>query len=274
MRKVLLFVFAVSAINFTYAQNLYFNTSMGVNNYMGDLKLKNFPKERVDPAFSIGASYSFLPGTYVNLTYTGAKIYANDQTSGINGRNLNFYTNIQEGSITFERDLLPRGRNTPYVFAGVAVFHYNPYTYVASSAHGTASNNKVYLQPLGTEGQGLPQYPGRQKYNLWQMAIPFGVGCKRQVSARTTVGMEFGFRKLFTDYLDDVSRFHYADTAILRQERGEIAAKVSFRADELPGSTYPISAQRGNPNKNDAYYTFQFRVSYKIGSINRFKTGY
>ena len=36
---------------------------------------------------------------------------------------------------------------------------------------------------------------------------------------------EVAFRKLFTDYLDDVSGPTYADTAILRTEKGDLSAK-------------------------------------------------
>ena len=59
------------------------------------------------------------------------------------------------------------------------------------------------LQPLGTEGEGF--YKGEKKYNLTQLAIPIGGGFKYAISNNVRIGIEVGFRKLFTDYLDDVS---------------------------------------------------------------------
>jgi hypothetical protein len=37
------------------------------------------------------------------------------------------------------------------------------------------------------------------------VAIPFGIGAKMNVSKKVGIGLEWGPRKTFTDYLDDVS---------------------------------------------------------------------
>jgi hypothetical protein len=97
---------------------------------------------------------------------------------------------------------------TPYVFVGVAVYHFNPYAY-------DTTGKKVYLQPLSTEGEGLPQYPGRKEYALTQLAIPFGGGIKFRITDRVVLAYEIGMRKLFTDYLDDVSNTYVSETVLL-----------------------------------------------------------
>lgn len=171
-------------------------------------------------------------------------------------RNLNFTTNIGETSLNLEYNLFDiSGLNnfTPYGFAGVGAFGFKPYTY-------DTAGNKVYLQPLGTEGQEIPEYSDKKLYKLTQLQIPFGFGIKYAISPHLVLAGELGFRKLFTDYLDDVSSLHYADTAILRAARGPLAADLSFRADEIPGSTYTIKAHRGNPDKKDSYYTFSIKL--------------
>ena len=84
------------------------------------------------------------------------------------------------------------------MFAGIGVYRYNPYAY--------SGGNKVFLQPLSTEGQNIIGYPDRKKYSLTQFAVPFGGGFKFAVSENLRVGIEMGIRKLFTDYLDDVSK--------------------------------------------------------------------
>src|SRR5204863_6605838 len=138
---------------------------------------------------------------------------------------------------------------TPYITTGVAVFHYNPYAYTLSGA-------KVYLRPLRTEGEGLPQYRDRKLYKLNEIAIPFGVGLTYAISDNFMVGAELNFRKTFTDYIDDVSSQRYADTAILRALKGDLSAKMSFRSDETSDPyTFSDRITRGNPNKKDAYYS-------------------
>ena len=81
----------------------------------------------------------------------------------------------------------------------MGLFHFNPFTY-------DKENNKTYLQPLSTEGQGLKEYPGRKKYSLTQFCLPVGGGWKWNINENWDISYELGFRILFTDYLDDVSK--------------------------------------------------------------------
>jgi hypothetical protein len=177
-------------------------------------------------------------------------------------RNLSFYTRLTEGSLRLDfnlKDVPETFKFTPYAFAGVSIFHFNSYSYLA--------NNKVYLQPLGTEGQGLPEYPGRKPYMLTQFAIPFGAGLTYALSNSIMVSSELCFRKLFTDYLDDVSKLRYVDTAILREEAGDLAAKMSFRSDETNNPfRFSNKLKRGNPKKKDTYYTAVIKLSFSINN--------
>jgi len=145
-------------------------------------------------------------------------------------------------------------RFTPYVFAGVGGYHFNSYT--------TYDSLKVYLQPLGTEGQDLPAYPNKKVYALTQFAIPLGIGLKYKISERVQIGVEFCSRFLFTDYLDDVSGT-YPDENELFKGRGQLAVNVSYRGDEInPSQPYPSNQNRGNPKQNDNYYTTSLSLIY------------
>ena len=112
---------------------------------------------------------------------------------------LNFASGITEVNLGLEYYITPLGDHslTPYVFAGIAVYHFNPYT-------RDTSGTKYFLKPLSTEGEGFAA--GKNNYNLTQFAIPFGAGVKLSLSENINVGFEVGLRKLFTDYLDDVSQ--------------------------------------------------------------------
>ena len=251
---------------FASSQQLHADLYAGAANYQGDLQGKVFTFDRAGGAAGVGTSYDLTNRFILRAAASFARIQGSDKYNtagkGVEQRNLDFKTNILEGQLALEfnlLDLYDKGFS-PYLFAGGAIFHYNPYTF---DARGT----KVFLQPLGTEGQGLPQYPDRKPYNLTQFAIPFGGGIKLALSENIQLGIEFGFRKLFTDYLDDVSSF-YADSALLAAGHGPQSADLAFRGDELAGgSAYPKpGSERGNPKMKDWYYITGLRMSYLLGT--------
>jgi hypothetical protein len=156
---------------------------------------------------------------------------------------------------------------SPYAFAGLAAYRYNPYAYY----NGT----KVFLQPLSTEGQNIIGYPDRKKYSLTQFAIPFGGGVKYAISENLHLGLEGGLRKLFTDYFDDVSK-GYVDPADLLAARGQMAVDLSYRGDEVPGGDplYPSKAdQRGGAEFKDMYYFAGIHATYRLGNGNGKRAG-
>lgn len=183
-------------------------------------------------------------------------------------RNLSFATNIWELHAAAEYHFL--GMDTrvfsPYVFGGLAAFHYNPYAF-------DATGTKVFLKPLSTEGQGIAEYPDRKPYNLIQMAVPFGLGVRMMVNDRIDIGAEFGYRKTFTDYIDDVSR-SYIDPNLLLAQRGPKAVEMSYRTPELPNHTtdpYPVDLEkRGSPKYKDNYYFLGLTFSYRITGGDKF----
>ena len=74
------------------------------------------------------------------------------------------------------------------------------------------------LQPLGTEGQGTNAYPTVNPINYWQVCVPLGLGFKRAINEHRNVGVEFGWRKLFTDY--GMTLAPYVSKEILIAENG------------------------------------------------------
>ncbi len=184
-------------------------------------------------------------------------------------RNLSFYSNIKEIYTGLGVNMLDLSNNrfTPYVYGGIALYHFNPWTYDNTGA-------KVFLKPLSTEGQGLSQYPSQKPYRLTQLAIPFGIGAKYAINDCMYLGMEFSQRKTFTDYLDDVSSF-YVDEDVLLQEKGPLAVSLAYRGDELPnGAGYPShGTQRGTKTEMDWYYflgvTFEMKISCLKATLSR-----
>jgi len=263
MRKFTL-VFLLSTITFLAQSQVQIGVFGGISNYLGDLSDKLYQNSR--PAFGLDLGYQITNRINLRAGFTVAKVAGADSLSSqqdLRLRNLSFQSNITEFSFvgeinTFDMDVK---RWSPYVFGGLAIYHFNPYTF-------DQLGNKVFLQPLGTEGQGLPGYPQSKLYPLTQLAIPFGGGIKYNVSSSFRVAFEIGLRKLFTDYLDDVSG-NYADPYQLYTGRGQQAVDVSYRGDEIPGGNlnYPDKGiTRGSPKYKDFYYLTGIHLTYLLGA--------
>ena len=262
MRKLILLILLVpTAAVAQWQADLY----AGLANYQGDLQAKKFSLTPAKPAIGLGLSYLLSPKLSVRGIASYMQLEGGDNLSGGNKgnqfRNLSFRSRILEAQLAVEYHFfdLEYRTVTPYVFGGAGIFQFNPW--VKNSA-----GEKIFLHSLGTEGQGLPQYPDRKEYKLIQFALPFGGGIKTNISQRIQVGVEIGFRKLFTDYLDDVSTT-YADSTLLAERNGPLAAEYAYRGDEIAGGgSYPVAgSQRGNPKNKDWYYTTVIRLSYRFG---------
>ena len=241
----------------------HLNLFGGFSNYIGDLQAKPYTTQQSHFALGGGLQYDLSDHFSIlgNLNY--ARISASDQYStqpDVRARNLSFASKIYEGNLMLEYNLLSmeEHRLTPYVFGGIALFHFNPYAY-------DTLGHKVYLKYKSTEGEGLAQYPDRKPYSLVQFALPFGGGIKFRVTDRVVIAYEIGLRKTFTDYLDDVSKT-YVDEGALLAAKGGLAVEMAYRGNELKGgSGYPPAGTiRGNPKTKDWYYLSGIRVSIEL----------
>ncbi len=259
MTRIFLIFFLFITTSIATAQKVHLNVFAGVANYQGDLQASRFTFSQSHPAVGAGILYEFSEKLYGRMGFTYGKISGDDKKSKLNqDRNLSFSSPVTEVHLGVEYDILNLYERslTPYVFAGIAGFKYNP------SAIDN-SGNKILLQPLGTEGQGF--VPGRKKYALTQMAIPFGGGIKFALNDNVRIRFEVGLRRLFTDYLDDVSTT-YADELELLINNGQQAVDLAFRAYEVkPALSYPAAdSKRGNPKSKDWYYFTGIGVSLRL----------
>jgi hypothetical protein len=248
------------------AQRWHVNVTGGLSNYSGDLQDKAYTFDQSFFAFGAGAQYDITRNFSAISNIMVMKIGASDQFNSpdLVARNLSFQSQVLEWNLLGEYTFfdITRKAFSPFVFGGIAVFHYNPYAY-------DTLGRQVYLRPLSTEGEGLPQYPDQKPYSLTQFAIPFGAGIKFRVSENVVLAYEVGFRKTFTDYLDDVST-HYVDQAILQNAKGSEAVELAYRGNELKGGApYPPSGTvRGSFKYKDMYYYTGIRVSIAILTKN------
>lgn len=237
----------------------------GAINYQGDLKPNSFTFQHSNLLLSLvlrkplSRWFAVRGGISIGKV-EGADRYNRDY---LQTRNLSFATNLKEVFSLLEADVLDISTKkfTPYAYGGVVLYHFNPYTL-------DANNRKVYLKPLGTEGQGLPGYPDRKPYKLTQFAAAFGGGLRIAMNNCSSIALEFSQRKTFTDYLDDVST-SYVDENILLTGRGPQAVNLAYRGDEVNSSwEYPPDGeQRGTPTEMDWYYFIGIGMDIRIGCL-------
>ena len=183
------------------------------------------------------------------------------QNAWAQNRNLHFRNKIVEFSISGEINYIdhvmgdPGDRLTGYLTAGLAYFSHDP---EAKDNYG----NWHPLQPLGTEGQGWTI--NHNPYKLSGLAIPVGMGFKINLGPAIAFQMEWGLRKTWTDYIDDVST-SYVNPVEIRQERGDLAFEMADRILALPdGVSSSDGLQRGDPGRDDKYGYFLASLAFRV----------
>lgn len=247
-----------------------FGIGLGAAHYFGDLNTRaklNRPKIAASVFFRKNfGNYiaARLSASFARLGYSD--IY-NKENSTQYTRNLSFNTNVWEvalqGDFNFFRFMPgePDFNFTPYITIGVGAFSYDPFAYL--------KGEKIFLRPIGTEGQGNSLYPERKQYSSMAMSIPFGVGVKYALNERINIGFEVLHRFTNTDYLDDVSKTYVNALAVFPSNPDGSPSNgylLHDRSYEL-GDPIGISGrQRGNDRQKDQFVTAQFQVTFNLQS--------
>ncbi len=259
MKKFLIPLVVVFSYFPLHAQVVDIGLNLGATFYSGDLSSSDFRQMIQETRPAMGIFCRLVNNrhfsTRFNFNYGG--VQGDDARTRNEGRGLNFRSDIWEFNAIGEWHSI-RIRHTeysftfPYVFGGVGVFHFNP--------KADVDGEFIELQPLGTEGQGLPSYP--EAYSRTQFNLPLGAGIKF-INRKFTFGIEAGARKLFTDYLDDVSATQVNHREIF-DGNGPVAAQLSN--PNLGGSEGVDETYRRGSEFDDWYYMMNVTISYNFGS--------
>jgi Domain of unknown function (DUF6089) len=231
----------------------------GTSYYMGDLNPTKHFGTRLKPGGGIAFRNNFDRRWSMKCSLLYGRVEAYDADSDDpwqRNRNLHFRNQMIEGSITAELNFFNYQLGdrdypfSPYLFAGLAYLNMKP----MANFKGTWYE----LQPLGTEGQGSSL--GGDKYKTNLISIPFGFGVKGNLFAVFGFSLEWGVRKTWTDYFDDVSG-SYADPLVLQKENGTLSSALSDRSLIRERATNDTDLQRGDPGRKDFYF-------FCLGSIN------
>jgi hypothetical protein len=163
----------------------------------------------------------------------------NFEVSGIAAINL-----FENGNRYYRRPTL-----NIYGFTGIGFLYFNPKADYKGKSYA--------LEPLHTEGVS---------YSRMVPVIPLGLGIRLKTGPNTNIVLEGGYRKTFTDYLDDVSTKYVAPSS-----SDPIAAYFQNPNNPAynPAATGNINAfkagsKRGNPNATDSYFLLNVKVEYYL----------
>lgn len=300
-------------------QYITLGVSLNALNYFGDIaprsSIASTDISFTRPGIGISSSVRFGKSLSARLGFMWGRISSSDFEVADPGdrddiyryaRNLQFRNNIKDLSLVAVYDVFPnpysvslRQSFTPYVFAGISVFHHSPRALVPSTAilspgqELTAdqipqAGEWVALRPLQTEGES---------YSSISLSIPLGAGVRFRINQLIDIEAEINYRILFTDYLDDIST-NYVDKGTLDSDLAKIMSDRSLElTDAVSGesrealftqdnvlntnlATYigadgveyihlpgygQEGAKRGEPSDNDVYLTTTVRVIFMLG---------
>ena len=260
---------------------------VGVTNFLGDLGganqkgthvFKDIEFSTTRPDISASFRYYLSPNFSAKAGIYYGLVSGNDRLTGQPSRtyrNLSFKSNIWELSAQAELSGLTVYREGHrydikrahgyknvlfqcYGFLGVGVFHFNPKGYYKGRWYN--------LQELGTEGQGLPGEV--DKYKRVGLCIPIGAGFRYGISRNLNVGVEYGIRKTFTDYIDDVSGVYY-DKETIRSNSGDAAAYFADPSTGVNPNWTAAGEDRGHPNYKDSYMFMFVTLNYRIADYHK-----
>lgn len=260
MKKIILVIFVLAASFSVRSQTLEAGLFAGGSYYIGDLNpVYHFLQTQLN--LGIVARYN-VDGrwTFKAAAYRGALKGDDQKAKYLEDRDLRFNMSITEVSVVAELNFLDyftgslRNYFTPFIFGGMGVYY------------GIPKVSNTELRELGTEGQNL-NFDNREPYSFTNFCLPFGIGFKYSISKKICVAFEWGLRKTFSDYLDDVSTTYYLDSDLI--EPGD----PNYREFEYSDPTHDHKPyqQRGYSKTNDWYGFAGLTLTYKINLIPRGK---
>lgn len=259
MRKLLVFVILIALDESAMAQSFYAirkNRSFilvvggGTSTYFGELAN---PGDYIDakPNISAGLQYYLTPQISLRSEINWFTLQGSDADSDNidrENRNLSFKSSNIEFNATGMINLFANGNRyyrrpyfNVYGFGGVGLLYFNPKAELNGTWHA--------LQPLQTEGV---------KYSRVTPVIPFGLGVRLKFGPNMNIAIEGGYRKIFTDYLDDVSTVYPVQSSLA----SDIARSLSVRYDNVPAGIEGL--QRGNPSSDDGYMMVNVKLEYYL----------
>ncbi len=201
---------------------------LGYANYLGDLVEPTFTLKQSEFSGGVWLRYDFSDKINFKSSLVFGKIAGDDANYSNNSvRAASFESPFIEGALVAEYDFF--GRRQPIKSVGIFKA-LSPYAY-AGFGLGLFNTSTRFGSSSPEASMDL-----RENYSDVQMIVPVGFGIRAYVSRSTSLGVDFGIRNTFTDYLDGVSK-------------------------------------AGNPDNNDLYFMGALTIGYTLGNSDIDKDG-
>ena len=266
--------------------------NLGTTDMWGDVGTKTIPdhysnSKYLDKVFAMGGMfgrYSIHPCLAVRFGLNYGTIYATDEwnydkaqyatTQGADAyqryaRQQKSKSNIFESYVMMEfsplrynPESVRANRKGQVIFGlGLGYFHFTPKSTIG------LGTKYVNIYDLHIEGDGFGSgFP--PTYSLWQFCIPMSIGYRWDLGKHINLGVEFMYRKTFTDYLDGVSGKYIDKAEYAKHLSPSEAADAALIQDK---AYYNNLAQpnvagniRGNSADKDAYSSINITLYYKV----------
>lgn len=254
--KAVIVLFFILFSNNSSAQTFEIGGFGGTSYYLGELN-PGLPYNQTQIAYGALLRYNIDSRWALKFSYYRGNVQGSDATGGSTlNRDLDFKSKINDFSVVAEFNFWEyftgskKSFFTPFIFGGFTYFTFKP-----------TSFGGVELQPIGTEGQNIG-FADRSPYNQYSFAIPFGFGFKYSLNERLGLTFEWGMRKTFTDYIDDISSSYYLVGQNINPDNvGEILSDPTMSHDPY--------MQRGDDQTKDWYNYTGITITYKFDLRNK-----
>lgn len=237
MRKIFLYiiVFNLSLSAQTNFSSWEIGAFGGLSYYLGEVNNNHF--QPINYAYGPIVRYNYDQRLNFKFAFTRAEIAGDDSKSNSSfnrDRNFSFKSQISEVSAIAELNFFgfsaldPKSYIVaPYGYLGFAYAHHNPQASYNGILIGTSN--------LSTEGN---------TYSKHLFTIPMGMGIKIRMN-RFGLAVDWGIRKTFTDYLDDVSTFYLPPNSTNSDVQKDLSNTTQY--DDVSNK------KRGDQYTNDWY---------------------
>ncbi len=207
-------------------------------------------RPRLGAEASVSVLYRFAERFSARADGRMYAIWGKHENTRIWFNNLSFAAINPEICVGVQADLFPADQRdrplNPYLFAGVGLTYLNTLT--------RFQGHWVTLPPLHTENVVYNRYPAMMK---------LAVGHPILVRFRYRITAELAYTTVFSDYLDDVSTV-YPDISKLEPLGQALSDRRYALGLGLP--TAQPGEQRGNPAKQDGYFSLSLRLTRQLAT--------
>lgn len=244
------------------AQQWEIGLNGGMTGYMGDINPSN-PLYFKRIGGGIHAKYNINPTWGIRSNASFAPIYGTDEDFDAlyqQQRNLKFRNNILELAVMAEFNFFKfiGGREfnnyTPYIFAGLAALHHDPYVRMA--------NESIYLKEMELE---IDEDESTITYSNLAMSIPFGAGFKYNFKGPWTFGCELMYRTVMSNYIDNIGGFYNAHVSPISSDK-KYLRKHYLSDPSIKLSSNNNGTLRGSGNKFDGFMSASITLTYTFNS--------